>query len=269
MAEEANGPEFRVRIGCHHDTHALIELARDRLPTMTSLHDPASWDRSYRFGPGYHSRDRYLPVVHAVRDDGSEALVAFAWVDAALADDLGVEQPWWCINALAVRKEYARRGIGSGVVSAIVDHALGAGVVSVYGQAYASAAEFWRSCGFWLTALGGLLASQVPVPVPGGAIQQVVLNAEEDQHFFVKSIEGPGSTTADSTARLASSRSPNSSVTTTGTTPPRLSSRRQLQGSTQPGSRHAQEVPVPGWDCCRIEYFSIWLILRRSGRDRT
>ncbi|MFE5309524.1 GNAT family N-acetyltransferase [Isoptericola sp. NPDC056605] len=186
-------PHLQVRIGCQRDVPAIEELARRRLPTMSHLHDRSSWDRTDRFGPGSHPRDRYSPVVHDARTDGTENLVAFAWVDAALADDYGVEEPWWCINAIAVAEPYAGHGIGGGLVEMIEGQAREAGVVSLYGQAYQSAAQFWRSNGFSVGALGGLLTSESKVSVAGRGRQQVVLNAEANQHFFVKQIDGsPG-----------------------------------------------------------------------------
>ncbi len=185
------GPQLHVRVGRRRDVPAIVELARRRLPTMSHLHDESSWDRTDRFGLGDHPQDRYFPVVYDARADGSEDLVAFAWVDAALADDYGVDEPWWCINAIAVGEPYVGQGIGSRLVEMIEVQAREAGVVSVYGQAYQSAATFWRSCGFSVGPVGGLLASERKVSVAGRGQQQVVLNAEADQHFFVKQIDGP------------------------------------------------------------------------------
>lgn len=190
MTNEAAAPTLRVSIGCRHDVPAIAELARNRLPAMTYLHDASTWEQAYRFGPGFHARDRYLPVIHAMHPDGREELLAFAWVDAALADDSGLEEPWWCINAVAVTEPYARDGLGSQLVAMIEHQARAAGIVSLYGQAYASAADFWRSCGFSVAELGGILASEKEVPVPDRGLQRVVLNAEPDQHFFVKQVAG-------------------------------------------------------------------------------
>jgi hypothetical protein len=68
--------------------------------------------------------------------------------------------------------------------------ALAVGVVSVYGQAYHSAELFWRSCGFSVGELGGRLASEQKVSVPEHGLQQIVLDAEQDNHFFVRQIDG-------------------------------------------------------------------------------
>ncbi|MBD7982785.1 GNAT family N-acetyltransferase [Oerskovia merdavium] len=181
-------PALRLSPACRHDVPEIAALARDRLPEMTHLHDPAWHLTSQRFGQGNYPRDQLFLVLRAVLDDGREELVGFVWVDPAMATDHGVEEPWWCINALAVAEPYAHQGLGASLVASVEKRARDVGVVSLYGQSYETSADFWRKCGYSLTGLGGVIASQGPVPVPGREPNVVALNAEPHLHYFVKQV---------------------------------------------------------------------------------
>ncbi|MEK8227791.1 GNAT family N-acetyltransferase [Oerskovia sp. M15] len=130
MTEPLLPDSLALAIGCHHDGPRLADLARRRLPTMPHLHDEELWRTTYRFGPGFHPRDRYFPVLRE-QGDGSDGrddrVVAFAWVDAALDEQGGVSEPWWCLNAIAVSDERSGAGLGSYLVRKIVEQARAAG----------------------------------------------------------------------------------------------------------------------------------------------
>lgn len=180
--------EIAAAVGCKHDVPDLVTLACAQLPSMTYLHDPESWANFYRFGAGQHPQDNYFIVLRAMQAGGQEPLVGFVWVDPSLHVDYGIDQPWWCINAIAVAEPYQGMGLGRRLVAMIRQQAGEVGVVSIYGLSHPSGFGFWEAQGgFSLTPPGAPLVSSKPVPTPNSGPQTVSLQPEPDHRFFYAS----------------------------------------------------------------------------------
>jgi len=195
MTEPLLPDSLALAIGCHHDGPGLADLSRARLPSMPHLHDEELWSTTYRFGPGFHPRDRYFPVLREqgersdVRD---ERVVAFAWVDAALDEQAGVAEPWWCLNAIAVADGRSGAGLGSYLVRKVVEQARAAGVSTLYGQTPPEAAGFWDRLGFRVGGVDEMLASDRLVTLADGRTLRPVVTPEPGHRFFVlNGLQGP------------------------------------------------------------------------------
>lgn len=180
--------ELSATVGCKHDVPELIDLARKQLPSMTYLHDLDSWRSTYRFGAGLHPRDNYFLVLRAVQQDGQEPLVGFIWADPSLHVDYGIDQPWWCINAVAIATPFQAGGLGHQLVEAVHEQASTVGVVSIFGLSHPSGFGFWEAQdGFSLTPPGKPLVSSEPVEIPHSAPRHISLDPEPDHRFFYAS----------------------------------------------------------------------------------
>lgn len=196
MTSESDVPRSRINLsvvpGCRHDGPELAKLARMQLPSMTFLHEPELWDNTYRFGAGIHARDNYLLTARAELPDGSSSLAAFFWVDQAIRADYGIDQPWWCINAIAVASRFQRGGLGSGLVKQIREKANDVGVTSIYGLSHPTGFSFWESQeGFTLAPLGTALVPSEPVITPAG-LRTTHLEPEPGHRFFYAATDAPG-----------------------------------------------------------------------------
>lgn len=176
-------------LACRHDVPDIVRLARDQLPGMTYIHETEGWRNYYRFGAGLHPRDNYFVIVR-INQDGP--LLGLAWVDAAAAHDYGIAEPWWCINAVAVVKEVAGKGLGTALVKMIKAQAESAGVVSLYGICYPSSAGFWHKQGFALTELGGGATADGPVRMLDGSHKVFSMSGEPGNHTMALSFGGTG-----------------------------------------------------------------------------
>lgn len=182
---------FYAAPACRHDVSDLVALAREALPSFPALHDPEGWRTSYRFGSGLHPRDNYLI---AVRDGGEDGpLVGFIWVDAAMAIDYGVIEPWWCINAVAVAPAYRRAGHGRALVLTAVERARAIGVALIYGLSVRASVPFWEDLGFTVAADREPLVSDRPARRATGELARLDLDPETDHRWFVAYLQDPAS----------------------------------------------------------------------------
>lgn len=171
-----------LQAGCQHDVPEIVQLAETVLPRMTYLTDPSAWKMAYRFGVGRHIRDQCFFVAREAR---ASRLLGFVWADAAMYDDHGFEDPWWCIDAVAVDPAAQRHGVGAHLVEMVVKQAKAAGIVSLYGICYPDATPFWRSLGFQVSAAGGSLASDRPARRQALPPRRAVINDAEGDHVIV------------------------------------------------------------------------------------
>lgn len=194
MLESMSVPadEPYVEIGCRHDAPEIAALARDALPSFPALHDEDGWRSFYRFGNGAHPRDNYLLVLR----DGGEAgsLAAFVWVDAALAIDHEIQEPWWCINAVAVAPAYRRRGLGRALIDTVAARGREVGVTLLYGLSVASAVPFWQSLGLTVAAEDEALVANRPAHRVTGEEVRMHLDPEQDHRWFVGYLAPPAET---------------------------------------------------------------------------
>lgn len=175
-------------VACRHDIPDLVALSRDALPTYGPLHDEDYWRSSHRFGGGVHHLDNYTQVVRT--NDG--ALVGFVWVDAASWQDHGFEEPWWCVNAVAVAEQYRGLGVGRQLISHVVDRAKAVGVACIYGLSVPSAIPFWEACGVTIAAPGESLVSDKPARIRGHEPKIVEFDTSNEDRFFVGNLMPPG-----------------------------------------------------------------------------
>lgn len=176
----------QVEIGqaCRHDAADIADLARKQLPEMTYLHDAEGWTKHARFGAGRHPRDKFA-LVARLTDTGE--LIGFFWVDDAPATDFGIAEPWWCINALAVRSDLQRKGLGRSLVGIIVQQATEFGVHLLYGLCYPVAAPFWEKQGFIVGAKDQDMIVDRPVQMLDGSQARVSSwDCEPGNHFFLR-----------------------------------------------------------------------------------
>lgn len=141
------------------DVPALQELARELLPDLTKLHDP---DWSHRLGSGRMWAEPLMLVARHSSVPGN-APIGFAWVDAAMFHDSEVREPWWCLNAIAVRSEYQRRHVGRVLVDTVRKIASVAGIVSLYGICDRKLADWYTDRGFTVLDPGEKVVSDGPV----------------------------------------------------------------------------------------------------------
>lgn len=189
--------ELYTEVACRHDVPELIALSVSLLPHMTYLHDPDGWRTFYRFGAGQHDRDNLLIVA---RNEPDAPILGFCWADAAMYHDHGIEEPWWCINAVAVTSEVGRRGIGRALVTLIKQQAAEAGVVTLYGICYPESVAFWTRQGFGVSSRGGALIADRPVRhVRRRQVTIAPLRDAQGDHMFVASLP---SAVGDEAARL-------------------------------------------------------------------
>lgn len=173
-----------MNVACRHDVPGIAALAEVEMPSMTFLHR-GGWEEAYRFGAGNHARDSYFVVVRQGEDG---PVVAFCWADAALFDDHGIEEPWWCVNAVAVTSAYRRKRLGAALVSGIKRRAAEAGISTLYGVCYPDSVAFWRSQGFDVTARGGALVADRKVRRVGSEpVELAPLTDEAGDHMIVSS----------------------------------------------------------------------------------
>jgi GNAT superfamily N-acetyltransferase len=186
LGDEALRPASSV------DIPELAALARAELPEMTALHEEESWRTHDRFGDGTRVRGNCTLVLRQSGQNG--ALVGFVWADMAMRTDFAIEEPWWCINALAVVPAYRGLGLGAALVSSVETAARLAGVVLVYGQSVPEAVDFWRQNDYILAQPGECLKTHKPARRAGS--DPVMLTARPGPHdrWFVKYLaETPGS----------------------------------------------------------------------------
>lgn len=182
MTSEQNAVRAELMVACRHDVPEIIELVTKRMPEMTLMRDPEGWRIHYRFGGGLHPRDNYFMIVR-LGEDGP--LVGLAWVDAALAYDHDIEEPWWCINAVAVAEEFAGQGLGRQLVGLIRAQAENVGITSIYGVCYPGSAGFWKSLGASVGDLDGGMRSTEPVRMFDGSMNTLNIDGELGNHTFV------------------------------------------------------------------------------------
>lgn len=153
---------------------------------MEYLHESSGWVERARFGPGRHPRDKFTLVA---RDVDASALLGFFWVDDAMASDNDISDPWWCINALAVRPEIQRRGLGRQLAQIIIEQARLVGVTALYGLCYPTAVEFWDACGFTVGEHEQAMKSTEPVTKFDGTRGQLNMDCEPGHHFFFMNLD--------------------------------------------------------------------------------
>lgn len=183
--------DFNAAIACRHDVPDLVALAREALPSFPALHGEDGWRTSYRFGGGLHPRDNYLLVVRDGGENGS--LVGFIWVDAAMAVDYTVIEPWWCINAVAIAPAYRRAGHGRALVHTAVERAREIGVVLIYGLSVRGAVPFWEDLGFTVAADQEPLISDRPARLASGRLAPLDLEPQTEHRWFVAYLQEPAS----------------------------------------------------------------------------
>lgn len=125
-----------------NDLPAIRKMAIELMPEMTELHGPV-WD--HRLGSGRFTVESLLIVA---RDPDLPAPIGFAWADAALLNDEGVLEPWWCLNAIAVRPTHRGTRIGRKLVEAVRELAGKAGIVSLHGICDRNLRQWYESQGF-------------------------------------------------------------------------------------------------------------------------
>lgn len=171
-----------------HDLPAFRQMAIDLMPDMTELRTP---DWHHRLG---HGRCWTEPLLLAVRDSDSTVSgpIGFCWADAAMADDNSVFEPWWCLNAVAVRPKYRGAGVGGKLLKAVRQAASFAGVVSLYGVCDRSLTGWYGHHGFTVLGPGEAVVSDGPVrmvpPPPGGA-KTITFRDEKGECVFFTDIE--------------------------------------------------------------------------------
>lgn len=105
---------------------------------------------------------------------------------------LGDEQilePWWCLNAIAVRPNYRGRKIGRSMVKGVCEAAAFAGVVSLYGICDHSLSAWYGNQGFTALGQGEMIVGDHPVRRPGQPPGQFVLRDGEGECIFFMDIE--------------------------------------------------------------------------------
>ncbi|MGC4784123.1 GNAT family N-acetyltransferase [Micromonospora zamorensis] len=153
---------------------------------MTLIHEPESWQTYWRFGVGQTVRDNLLIVARKTEES---PIIGFCWVDAAMYHDHGVEEPWWCLNALAVVPDYRRSGIGRSLVNVVKRQADKVGIASIYGVCYPSTVDFWSAQGFSVTARGGSLEADRLVRLKDQEVKLGPLSDGEGDCMFVRANE--------------------------------------------------------------------------------
>lgn len=175
-------------VGCRHDVPDIIELLGTRMPQMTYLRDPEGWRTHYQFGAGLHPRDNYLSIV---RIGGDGPLVGLAWVDAALAHDHAIAEPWWCFNELALAEEFAGQGLGRVMVETVKAQAANVGVSSLRGVCYPKSVGFWQSLGFAVGGLDGGMRASGPITMLDGSMNTLNIDGEPGNHTFALGVGSP------------------------------------------------------------------------------
>lgn len=170
-------------------------MGRARLPSMTYLHDTQEWKDFYRFGAGQHYQDNFLPVARQSLPNEADRIIGLFWVDQSMRIDYGINEPWWCINAIAVDPEFERCGLGTGFVNMIREQACHVGVTSIYGLSHPSGYAFWEAQpDFTLLEPGAPLGASQPVQLRGGQLRQARFDSEPGHRFFYNTVTetGPG-----------------------------------------------------------------------------
>lgn len=168
---------------CRHDFPDIVGLARDQMPEMTALHDERGWQDHGRLGMGRHPRETFVLVARQ-----GDSLLGFCWVDAAAVTDYGVAEPWWCINAVAVRGDLQGKGLGSQFAKIIKQQAEQIGITMLYGTCYPSSAAFWRHSGFVVGELEQDAQSDRPVKLLDGQEKGIAWQCEPGNHIFMLNV---------------------------------------------------------------------------------
>ncbi|WP_369011267.1 GNAT family N-acetyltransferase [Rhodococcus sp. PAE-6] len=183
----AEGIRLTINIGYATGTHlpVLRSLAQELLPELTELHGPA-WD--HRLGQGRVWTESLLLVAQdsEVPDLGP---VGFCWVDPAMLSDEQIIEPWWCLNAIAVRHAYRGRKIGRSMVEAVCGAAAYAGAVSLYGVCDQSLSAWYSDQGFIVLGQGEAITADRPARRLGQRPGQFVLRDAEGECMFLMDIE--------------------------------------------------------------------------------
>lgn len=170
------------------DVPDLVALSRETLPTMSGLHTEEKWRSHNRFGVADTLRGSSTFVL---RDGGPEGpVVAFVWVDAALFIDYRVEEPWWCVNALAVAPAYRRAGRARRLVSIVEEAAARVSVSALYGQSVPDAVPFWQGLGWEVGTPGETLRSSRPVAIAGGDSASLRLSPGDGDRWILRDLLG-------------------------------------------------------------------------------
>lgn len=176
---------LRIGYAEPEDVPALQAMAIELLPDLTALHGP---DWTARLGNGRVWVESLLVVV---RDsDAGDTPVGFAWGSAAMFEDSGVLEPWWCLNAVARQPAYRGRKIGERLVDVVREHARKAGVVSLYGICGRSLTPWYENQGFTVLAPGQKIESDGAARRFGNDEGTVFFGDEEGECMFYADIDG-------------------------------------------------------------------------------
>jgi len=176
----------------------MAALARDELPSFSYLHDEERWPN--KFGRGERLEDNLLI---AACDGMDGPLIGFVWADQAMRVDHGIQEPWWCLNAIAVRPEYRGRGIGKLLVGDIVEAVRAVGVELIYGLAISGSEGFWQHNGFHVADEGERVVSTTPVQRDGANSARLTLPPEKGHRWFLGCPTAPRSATLVPESRVS------------------------------------------------------------------
>lgn len=176
-----------IQIGYATQTHlpTLRSLAHELLPDLTALHGP-EWN--HRLGQG---RVWTEPLLLVARDTDVPDLgpVGFCWVDPAMLGDEQILEPWWCLNAIAVRPDYQGRKIGRSMVNGVCGAAAYAGAVSLYGVCDRTLSAWYGDQGFTVLDHGEAIVADHPVRRPSQPPGQFEFRDGEGECIFFMDIE--------------------------------------------------------------------------------
>ena len=167
-------------------------MARNLLPYMPALHDDIGWRTHNRFGDGRAVRGSCTLIAR----DSSQAnqMIGFAWFDDALYVDSDVDEPWWCVNAIAVDPLQRGRGAGRALVAEIEFLARRAGVAMLYGQSVPDAVTFWHSQNYSVHREDETLTAHPYAVLRDGRRVRATFSPGPGDRFFTKVIAfEPGS----------------------------------------------------------------------------
>ncbi|NQX37134.1 GNAT family N-acetyltransferase [Herbiconiux sp. VKM Ac-2851] len=174
------------------DVPELAAIARAELPSMTALHDEQGWQTYNRFGAGSQLWGNCTLILRHGGEDGPAS--GFIWADSAMHTDSGIEEPWWCINAVAIAPHCRGAGRGTALVSRVTSAARTAGVQLLYGQSVPAAVPFWKKLGFILAGEAEPIRTHSPARRTVGGPVMLTAEPGAGDRWFVKYLAtAPGS----------------------------------------------------------------------------
>jgi len=168
---------YQIAYADETDLPHVRSMAIELMPAMTALHTEG-WN--HRLGQGRAWAESLLLVVRDTSASDDQP-VGFCWTDPAMLADNGIREPWWCVNAIAIRPAHRRRGLATQILSAVKGAAASAGVVTLHGVCDRELSAWYEDQGFTVLQPGQFLESDGPVRMTGKPASVVRFNDVEGE----------------------------------------------------------------------------------------